>query len=398
MHLGTIAGRSIRPMHYGATLVALSLALGGCGADAGYGDEGFDDESLGEESLGTAEGELCAGAQLKVSGYAWADQPLAASYTPMLGYQHNSSGGTNTITRIAIGAYAVRFPGLSGGGTVGGTAHVTAYGAGPESCKMKGWNSVGGDIVVDVRCFDGSGAPVDTQYDISFSTYPTEVVNHGYVWANDPFAAFYTPTLFYQFNSSCAPNTITRTGTGSYTVKFPGLAAPPGDPQPGGTVKVTAYGFDSEICKVDSWSAIGADQYVQVRCFTAPGVPADTKFTATYTRGNNLFGQAAGKRGYVRADQPWAASYTPVLSDQFNSTGAANTVTHGALPGSYTVKFPGLATSGGHAQVSGAGVGTGRCKVVNWWPSGADEYVNVQCHTQTTAPTDSQFTLSFYMP
>ena len=62
------------------------------------------------------------------------------------------------------------------------------------------------------------------------------------------------------------------------------------------------------------------------------------------------------------------------------------------------MKLPGLATSGGHVEVSGAGLGSGRCKVISWVPSGADEFVGVQCYTQTTAKTDTQFTLSFYQP
>lgn len=46
----------------------------------------------------------------------------------------------------------------------------------------------------------------------------------------------------------------------------------------------------------------------------------------------------------------------------------------------------------------GGRAGLGRCKVISWFPSGADEFVGVQCYTQTTALTDSQFTLSFYQP
>ena len=47
---------------------------------------------------------------------------------------------------------------------------------------------------------------------------------------------------------------------------------------------------------------------------------------------------------------------------------------------------------------SPARLGSGRCNVTSWLPSGADEFVCVQCYTQTTAKTDSQFTLSFYQP
>jgi len=370
-------------------LIVLSLALGGCVADAG-------DPRSGDEHLGEVEQHLCAGAQPKAAGYVWNDRaaaPIGVPYTPSLTYQHNSSGGTNTITRNGTGSYVVTLPGLGGGGSVGGIVQVTAYGSGPESCKVSNWHPTPSDIAVTVLCFDASGVPTNTLYDVSFSTYPTEVVNHGYVWVDDPFSPSSVPSTFYQFNSTCNTNTISRAGVGKYTVKFPGLAALPGDPQPGGTVKVTAYGTGSEICKVESWTAVGPDEFVDVRCFTALGAAADTLYTVTYTRGNNLFGQAAGKRAYLRVDSPSAP-----ISDQFNSAGATNTVTHGANPGSYTVKLPGLASPGGHVEVSGAGLGSGRCKVTGWFPSGADEFVGVQCYTQTTALTDSQFTLSFYQP
>jgi len=379
---------------WSAQCLVLSLAFGGCVADAS-------DPRSGDEHLGEIQQKLCAGAQLKAAGYVWNDRsaaPVGVPYTPSLTYQHNSSGGTNTITRNGTGNYAVTFPGLGGGGSVGGIVQVTAYGSGPESCKVSNWHPTPSDIAVTVLCFDASGVQTDTLYDVSFSTYPTEVVNHGYVWANDPFSPSYVPNTFYQFNSTCNTNTISRAGVGKYTVKFPGLAALPGDPQPGGTVKVTAYGTGSEICKVESWTAVGPDESVEIRCFTALGAAADTQYSVTYTRGNNLFGQAAGKRGYLRADQPSAPPYTPIFSDQFSSAGATSTVTHGATPGNYTVKLPGLAVPGGHVEVSGAGLGSGRCKVISWFPSGADEFVGVQCYTQTTAMTDSQFTLSFYQP
>ena len=65
-----------------------------------------------------------------------ADAPTAASYTPNLTYQFNSTGAVNTITRSGVGVYTVHFPGLDGNG---GTALVTAYGGGNESCKVASW-------------------------------------------------------------------------------------------------------------------------------------------------------------------------------------------------------------------------------------------------------------------
>src|SRR5712691_4781696 len=100
-----------------------------------------------------------------------------------------------------------------------------------------------------------------------------------YLWADQPTSPSYTPPLAYQFNSSAATNTVVRTGVGAYTAMLPYLGAI------AGTVHVTAYGTGSEACKVASWSPgypFVNTQWVNVRCFTSAGVPADARFTMTY--------------------------------------------------------------------------------------------------------------------
>ena len=46
---------------------------------------------------------------------------------------------------------------------------------------------------------------------------------YGFAWADDPTAPFHTPNSFYAYNDSGTPPGITRTGTGLYSVRFPGL-------------------------------------------------------------------------------------------------------------------------------------------------------------------------------
>ena len=84
-----------------------------------------------------------------------ADQPSASSYTPSTVYQWNSTGASNTIQRSGVGTYTVVFPGQT---FVGGTAEVTAYGAGSGYCKVQNWYSDGVNQNVVVRCFSTSGA------------------------------------------------------------------------------------------------------------------------------------------------------------------------------------------------------------------------------------------------
>lgn len=102
----------------------------------------------------------------------------------------------------------------------------------------------------------------------------------GYVWANDPAAASYTPSATYSYNSAGGAMTITRSGTGRYSVRFAGLG---GGSSSGGNVQVTSYGFGSESCKVQSWGSGGSDFVANVGCFTANGSPGDSRYTVLVT-------------------------------------------------------------------------------------------------------------------
>ena len=102
----------------------------------------------------------------------------------------------------------------------------------------------------------------------------------GYVWANNPTADSYTPSATYAYNGAGGPITITRSGTGSYAVRFTGLG---GGGTPGGHVQVTAYGNGSENCKVSGWSSSGSDFVTYIRCFDVSGNPANTRYTVFVT-------------------------------------------------------------------------------------------------------------------
>jgi hypothetical protein len=332
---------------------------------------------------------LVAGAQ-PVWGYVWANDATSASYTPSTQYQRNVTGALNTIERTGTGAYTVHFTKL--GIYYGGTVDVTAYGSGSETCKVQNWGPTLSDQKVHVRCYDAAGNAVDTQFTASF-TRPTSSSRFGYVWANSPTAASYTPSSTYQFNSTGASNTITHSSTGIYQVKLPGLGGP------GGTVKVTAYGWGNEYCKVTSWTYTGADEYVNVACQTPAGTLVDSYFTATFHEAIGLLGtltDASPERGYVWANDAFAASYTPSSSYSYNSDGLTNTITRSST-GVYQVTLPGLATSRGHVEVTayGPSAASTRCKVASWGSSGSDEFVNVRCFDATGAAADSRYALTF---
>ena len=214
--------------------------------------------------------------------YLWADQPTAASYTPSTAYQWNAKGGTNTIHRISLGQYQARLPGLN---LLGGTVLVTAYGSGPEHCKVGSWGRSGNDTLVNIYCFNGTLA-ADTYYTLAYMKdvglgirFSEDQHYGGYVWANQQAAyGCYTPYTTYQFNNTNNTNTACRLATGSYRVRLPYLAAFNST-----TAQVTAYGTNSEHCAVTRWISDGSGgTYVYVNCYTAVGNPVNSRFTLLY--------------------------------------------------------------------------------------------------------------------
>jgi subtilisin len=97
-----------------------------------------------------------------------------------------------------------------------------------------------------------------------------------YAWANNPTASSYTPSTTYSYNSSGQGISITRSGTGSYSVRCDGIG---GDGKAGGHVQVTAYGFDTHSCKVRYWSSYGKDFVANVACYAVNGGARDARFT-----------------------------------------------------------------------------------------------------------------------
>src|SRR5262245_34905958 len=90
-----------------------------------------------------------------------------------------------------------------------------------------------------------------------------------YLWANNPTTPGpYNPSAVYSFNAAVKANgnTITRSGVGAYSVTCKGVGGASWGP--GGHVQVTAYGSDTNYCKVANWVTGGADFTANVRCYT----------------------------------------------------------------------------------------------------------------------------------
>lgn len=99
-------------------------------------------------------------------GFAWANSPNSASYTPSVTYSFNSAGGAILATRVGVGRYSMKFEGLGGNGRPGGNVQITGYGLSRNDCKVQSWSSAGADFTATVLCLAPSGALVDERYTI----------------------------------------------------------------------------------------------------------------------------------------------------------------------------------------------------------------------------------------
>ena len=139
-------------------------------------------------------------------------------------------------------------------------------------------------------------------------------------------------------------NSLVRTGTGVYEIRFPMLASG------GGVGHVTAASGSAGRCWVFGWWASGPDQMLGVKCATLAGTPADVAFSASYGLplilsrwGDVMFAQ-------LWAERPTASDYEPLRSHVMTSNGGRPRIVR-LSTGAYRVSLPGL-TGTGAAKVS----------------------------------------------
>jgi pimeloyl-ACP methyl ester carboxylesterase len=327
----------------------------------------------------------------RAKAWVWADRPTSASYTPATNYQYNSAGGTIQIRRSDTGVYRVDIPRL---GTSGGMVHAVAYG-GSHYCRIAGWGRSGDTQRITVACYNPVGELIDGHFVLLFYKESRGATwSNAYLVANRPFEETYTPNTTDQWNSKGGLNTFRRLNRGHYQVTLPGINVP------GGTVLVTSYGLLPARCKVGGWGTSGNDTVVTVYCFDFAGNPTDAQFTLSFMTDVGLgsrFSEDQHYGGYIWANEPTSASYTPSRTYQLNTTGSSiNTITRSST-GSYTVNLPRLAPSNSSAALAVAyGSGSEYCTVQGWSGDGGDgTNATVQCFSSSGTPIDTQFTLVY---
>jgi len=161
-------------------------------------------------------------------------------------------------------------------------------------------------------------------------------VAFGYVIANNPTAASYTPT---GFNGAGQTNQITRTSAGVYTVTFNGLGSSL-VPSYTFTVSTIAPSANATLtqapafCTADNFTIAldGRSSSIPVRCINQSGVPTDAQFNAMVIGANVFGGSAVGGRvgaftfNNSQAPISQSVSYAPDPLFAWNSNNAPMSV------------------------------------------------------------------------
>ncbi len=203
--------------------------------------------------------------------------------TPNSNYSFNSFPGSSTpnhIHRFVPGLYRVELYGDTHA-TLQGNIQVSSTEA---NCKIDSRYVVNAANPPfsgpNVRCRDFAGMDTDATYFMAFTNGSGLKGINGsdaYVFADKPSSGSYTPAAAFRYSSSGQNPTITRSGTGSYSVRLPGQML-------GGSAQVTAFGDDKTMCQLSAIQKKSNPQRVGVLCFKPNGARADSKFYLTFTR------------------------------------------------------------------------------------------------------------------
>ena len=233
-----------------------------------------------------------AGAYLLVTN---ATSALNFSYAAPTGYNYNSEGGPNRVTRISTGVYDNRLP---GNGLNEGTNHVTAHGTGSEYCNVASSTADGNDRIVRVRCFNTSGQPANSAYSLDYKPLGGQGIGGvgASAIANDSTSTNYRPSVWYS-SGACQPVArdaiATRSATGTYKMRFNAMS-----PVGAGIVLtvglVNGYGTGPGYCKIGRapggteppwWLSAGndyTDVEIPVRCWNDSGSLMNRQYVTSY--------------------------------------------------------------------------------------------------------------------
>lgn len=210
----------------------------------------------------------------------------------------------------------------------------------PQSAVIRDWWEDGHDVVVDVEVFDGTGGPADDgMFTALYRRDGSPEHREAYLFAHQPAATGYPPAAWW--NGDRGTPQIQRVGTGHYRATLPGLA-PLGGEQ--GHVQVAPVADWLVRANVSSWTPVGGDMRVDIRCYDEGGNATDSKFVLLYNEIAAPVDERAGSGAHLWANQqssPVTYTPAPAYADSNGRAGPPNaeTVTRLAT-GSYEVILP----------------------------------------------------------
>jgi hypothetical protein len=236
-------------------------------------------------------------------------EQAAFSYFPMgfarvtaaggLHTQFNSAGGAVAVAR-STGNYTVTFPGLGGissAAASGGHIQISAEGTSNVRCRSMGWGG-SPNLSASVQCNAPDGSLADSAFTVLFYRYAmpapsTSPAGAAYSWVT----ASGVVSLQYDYNASGVHNTVSKTGTGQYTVTIPNASSS------NASMMVTSYGGTAgTTCSISGWGTGIAN----VACHDRLGALTDSAFNFSYaTTGPTMSQQGAHAWFDGAAASPW---------------------------------------------------------------------------------------------
>lgn len=283
-----------------------------------------------------------------------------------------------TVDHSAIGVWHLEWPQLGDIGINLGSVQVSADGFFDRSC---GVDLEDGDSVT-VRCFDATGVPAETEFQVLFLKPPLKawLRDFSFAFAGDNFSGPFPYAAADSLSRNAvrgSPIHVDRISTGIYHVEFEGTD----QFGPTGHVQVSAYGLTPNHCNVET----SYDEWAEIRCFDRLGSLANTNFSVFQAKPS----AAEDSIAYARADQNFLSSYNANPAYAHNPGGGTVTVTRTST-GVFQVAFPGfgaIGDDGGNAQVSAFGFTNGKCHPSSW----GSESVTVRCFNTLGSPSNLSF-------
>lgn len=318
---------------------------------------------------------------------AWLNRPDVPTYTVGNGYW-TSTGGDILVERDGPGLYTVRFAGLAAGPGQRQAVAVSAYGAGfVGRCAVAGYGNSGSDLEVDVRCYDSTGAPVDSRFDILVAPAGFSNGRHAFAVTPDEVGGLLPAARAHSSEGTAIH--IERVGTGHYDVTFAGLSREAVSSSIAESFHVTSWGQSTNWCKIGGWETVDTvNVRLTVYCYTVAGQRADARFSVLMLEQPRTGGFRLGTMWADPVGQ--AGGFTPDPAFSYNSSGATNSAQR-LSPGQNYSGWTGLERTGAGAETNLAtavGEDATYCKVRSW----GDAATWIDCYAPDGTPQDSEYT------